>query len=110
MYTSKYTYNYSSSTVVVAGEDVQHAVPESASDSFSFPLWTTTGRGVRRTGEPQPTLNHCTWQSGREKHMYASRYVGGLSFSRRCVIVHQHPLSRFSQKPTALVLDETSCG
>ena len=40
---------------------MQHAVRESASVSFSLPPWTTIGRGVRRTGAPQPTLEHCTW-------------------------------------------------
>ena len=43
---------------------MQHVVRESAFDSFSFPPGTTIGRGVRRTGAPQPTQQHCTWQSG----------------------------------------------
>ena len=43
---------------------MQHVVRESAFHSFSFPPGTTIGRGVRRTGAPQPTQQHCTWQSG----------------------------------------------
>ena len=42
-------------------EDMQHAVRESALDSFSLPPWTTTGRGVRRTVAPKPTQKRCTW-------------------------------------------------
>ena len=43
---------------------MQRAVHESAPNSFSRPPWTTTGinsgRGVRRTGAPQPTQENCT--------------------------------------------------
>ena len=67
-------YNYYSYSTE-RDEDMQHAVRESASDSFSLPPWTIIGREVRRAGVPQPTLKHCAWQSGRDKHnMSASRF------------------------------------
>ena len=92
---------------------MQHAVRESASVSFSLPPWTTIGRVVRLTGAPQPTLKHCTWQSGRGKTrhttctLHARRVVFTSSLSVFSTIIY---LSRLSQTPTALVLDETSCG